>query len=418
MKGFKKYLTIALVALMSTACVNDDTDFSELINGGKNDNDTIPEEVITPIDIDLDFTALDEADDIVPTDETDPAYNDYEENTDWRYTITIHYDGETATLDGNTTRVRSTVAGAHVVIRSTSARVNYVVTGASDNGSLKIYSENKFKLTLAGVSLTNPTGAAINNQGGKSLYLVLADSTENSLADGTTYTDIDGEDQKGALFSEWQVLVSGKGSLTVTANARHGLCSDDYFRFRPGCKVHVKSAVGHGIKANDGITIDGGVLNIEVAGAGAKGIRCDSTMTVNGGRTTILATGGVDITPSTDIAPADTSSCAGIKCDYALSIHGGNVLIKATGEGGKGVNNTGDVLITGGALQVVTTGVKGLASPKGIKGDGILNVTGGYVYSYSANAAPIDTSEGILVADSYTTWETLPRRVIISFIGD
>lgn len=412
----KHYIPFLLLAVMATACVNDDTDFSDLINGSGGGNDTIPEETITPIDIDLDFTDLDEADDVVPTDETDPAYNDYEENTNWSYTINIAYDGESATLSGNTTRVRSTVTGGHVVIRSTSARINYVVTGTSENGSLKIYSENKFKLTLNGLTLTNPTGAAINNQGGKSLYLVLADGTENTLTDGTTYTDVDGEDQKGALFSEGQVLVSGKGTLVVNGLSRHGMVSDDYFRFRPGCKVYVKSAVGHGIKANDGITIDGGVLNIEVAGAGAKGIRCDSTMTVNGGRTTIIATGGVDITPATDITPADTSSCAGIKCDYALTILGGNVLIKSTGEGGKGVNNTGDIVVTGGALQVVTTGTKGLASPKGIKGDGTLDVSGGYIYSYSANASPIDVTNGITVAEGYTLWETKARRVIISFV--
>ena len=139
-------------------------------------------------------------------------------------------------------------------------------------------------------------------------------------------------------------------------------------------------------------------------------------MTVNGGRTTIIATGGVSVTAATDIAPADTSSCAGIKCDYALTINGGNVFVKATGEGGKGLNNTGDIIVTGGALQVVTTGTKGLASPKGIKGDGMLTVTGGYVYSYSANGSPIDPDGGIVVADGYTLWENKARRVIISFL--
>ncbi len=416
MTDMKKYLTILLVALMATACVNDDTDFTDLINatGGGTEPE---EEVITPIDIALDFTDLDEAADVVPTDENLESYNDYEENTDWAYTINIHYDGDEVTMSGNTSRVRSSVDGGHVVIRSTSNRVNYVLSGTSDNGSFKVYSENKFKLTFNGLTLTNPTGAAINNQGGKSLYLVLADGTENTLTDGTAYTDVDGEQMKGTFFSEGQVLVSGKGSLTINANARHGLVTDDYFRFRPGSKLYVKCATGHGIKANDGIIIDGGVLNIEVSGDGNKGIRCDSTLTVNGGRTTILATGGVAITPATDIAPADTSSCAGIKCDYPLVVNAGAILIKATGEGGKGINNTGDIVLNGGSVQVVTTGIKGLASPKGIKGDGVLAVNGGYLYCYSANGSPIDAALGLTVADGYTTWETKTKRVIISFTG-
>ena len=409
----KKYLTIMLLALITTACVNDDTDFSDLINGGGQPEQ--PEEVITPIDIALDFTDLDEDDDIIPTDETDQAYNDYEENTEWSYTINVAYNGDEVTLTGNTARVRYTIEGAHVVIRSTSNRVHYVLSGQSDNGSFKVYSENKFKLTLNGLNLTNPNGAAINNQGSKSLYLVLADGTDNTLTDGTAYTDTDGEQMKGTLFSEGQVLVSGHGSLNINGNARHALVSDDYFRFRPGCKIYVKCTTGHGIKANDGIIIDGGVLNIEVSADGCKGIKCDSTMIVNGGRTTIIATGGVAITPATDIAPADTSSCAGIKCDYPLTINAGSLLLKATGEGGKGINNTGDININGGSVQIVTTGIKGLASPKAIKGEAKLIVNGGYLYSYSANSSPIDANGGITVTEGYTLWETKTQRVIISF---
>lgn len=410
----KKYLAILFMALLTTACVNDDTDFSDLINGTHGPD----EEVITPIDIALDFSDLAEADDVVVTDETVEAYSDYEENTDWAYTINVTYNGDEVTLSGNTSRVRSTIEGGHVVIRSTSNRVHYVLSGTSDNGSFKIYSENKFKLTLNGVNLTNPTGAAINNQGSKSMYLVLADGTENTLTDGTTYTDTDGEQMKGTLFSEGQVLVSGKGSLNINGNSRNALVSDDYFRFRPGCKLYVKCATGHGIKANDGIIIDGGVINIEVSGDGYKGIKCDSTMTVNGGRTTIIATGGVAITPATDIAPADTSSCAGIKCDYPLTINAGSIRIKATGEGGKGINNTGDITINGGSVQIVTTGIKGLSSPKGIKGDSSMLINGGYLYSYSANASPIDMTGQLVVADGYTTWESKLQRVIISFLDN
>ncbi|MBR1474245.1 MAG: carbohydrate-binding domain-containing protein [Muribaculaceae bacterium] len=413
----KKYLTILLVAITATACVNDDTDFSDLINGSGG-SDKPEEEVITPIDIALDYSDLVEADDVVVTDETDEAYSDYEENTDWSYTINVAYDGDQVTLSGNTSRVRSTVEGGHVVIRSTSNRVHYVLSGTSDNGSFKIYSENKFKLTLNGLTLTNPTGAAINNQGGKSLYLVLADGTSNTLTDGATYTDIAGEQMKGTLFSEGQVLVSGKGSLNIAGNCRNALVSDDYFRFRPGCKVNITCSTGHGIKANDGIIIDGGVLNIAVSGDGSKGIRCDSTMTVNGGRTTIIATGGVAITPATDIAAADTSSCAGIKCDWPLTINGGSLLCKATGEGGKGINNVGDIVMTGGSVQVVTLGPKNLASPKGIKSDGTLTMSGGYLYSYSANASPIDANGGLMVGIDYTTWETKTTRVIISFLTE
>lgn len=398
-----------LVALLATACVNDDTDFSDLINTGGEP------EVITPIDIALDFSDLDESPDSPPADEADPYYNDYEETTTWGYTVNIAFDGQTASLSGQTNRVRVTQNGSHITVSPVSNHVHLVVSGASSNGSLKIYSDYRFKLTLNGLDLTNPTGAAINNQGGKSLYLVLADGTSNTLADGATYSDVAGEDMKGVLFSEGQVIVSGKGALRITAIGRHGLVSDDYIRFRPGPKLHISCTSGHGVKSNDGIFVDGGVLNVEVSGNGCKGFKSDSTMVVNGGRTTVMASGGAVITPATASLPADTSSCAGIKCDYALTVNSGDVLIKATGEGGKGITNDGDIAIIGGSVKVVTTGIKGMSSPKGIKGDKGMSVTGGYVYSYSANSSPLDIKGGLTVGSGYTLWETKPQRVIILF---
>lgn len=405
-----RYILPALLLLCLAACVNDDTDMSKIIDGSGGDTDTIK-----PVDIELDFTALDEIPDTPPTDVLDPDYNDYEENSPWDYTINIAYDGEQATLSGNTNRVRYTTDGAHVTINSTSSRINYVITGTSSNGSLKIYSESKFKLTLNGVSLTNPTGAPINNQCGKSLYLVLADGTTNTLADGTAYTDVVGEDQKGTLFSEGQILLSGKGTLNVNANVRHAFVSDDYLRIRPGAKLNITSAAGHGIKVNDGIYIDGGVLNITTSGNGYKAIKCDSFVAFNGGRTTLLTSGGCSITPATDIAPADTSSCAGIKADSIMTVNGGILRIKSTGEGGKGINTGYNLTINAGSITIVTTGVKGLAAPKGIKSDASVIINGGYIYSYSAASDPLDGNLGVTIAPGYNLYESLSRRLILAY---
>lgn len=408
MKNFL-YLTAIIMLAGLTGCVNDDSDMSDVISGGG----TQP--AVTPIDINLDYTALDEAPDIPPTDATDPDFNDYEENTDWTYTIRIAYDGENATLSGNTNRVRYNVNGAHVTINTTSTRINYILSGNSNNGSLKIYSESKFKLTLEGVNLTNPTGAPINNQCGKSLYLVLADGTDNSLTDAENYTDVTGEDLKAALFSEGQILVSGTGMLNINATGRNGIASDDYLRFRPGCKINITSTAGHGIKANDGIYIDGGVFNVTVAANGAKGINSDNFVRVAGGRTTIITTGGSAITAATNIAPADTSSCAGIKSDSTLTVVGGILRLKSTGEGGKGLNAGKSIDITGGNIAVVTTGVKGDASPKGIKADLDISISGGSVYSYSAFAAPVDAAGALNIAPGWATYESIPRRFTIAY---
>ena len=65
---------------------------------------------------------------------------------------------------------------------------------------------------------------------------------------------------------------------------------------------------------------------------------------------------------------------------------------KSTGEGGKGINCDGNISVTDGELNVVTTGTKENASPKGVKADGAIAFSGGRIYSYSKYAAAIDAA--------------------------
>lgn len=397
-------LACGLALLTLTACENDDTDFGDLItNNHRDSNSEATDTTVSPMNIELDTTALAaETGEAIPTDETDPYYNDYVEHAEFDRTVTIVYDGASATVGGDTSLIEYTVNGAHVTVRTEKARITFQVSGSSTDGSLKIYSESKFRLLLSGVTLTNPSGPAINNQCGKTAYVVLADSTENSLTDGTNYTAIGGEDQKGAFFSEGQLVFSGKGSLSVYGHYRHAIASDDYVRFRPGINVYAKSVAGSGIKANDGIFISGGVLNVEVTKDGAKGLNSEADITVSGGRTTVITSG------ATTVASADTSSCAALKCDSTFRQSGGILRLKSTGEGGKGMNVHQQLVVTGGELCVVTLGEKQLSSPKGIKVDESATISGGSVYAYSANAAPLDAAGTLTVASGYTTYTDDP----------
>ena len=185
-----------------------------------------PQETIVPKEINLDDSDLTEPAETIPDDEDADDYGDYVENTMWSTTVRITFDGDTAIVTGTPTSVIATVEGAHVTITSAAKRIRYIVSGTTADGSLKFYSERKFQLQLAGVDITNPNGAAVNNQCGKSLYLVLNEGTVNTLRDGETYAMIDGEDQKAALFSEGQILVSGKGALNIYSVGKHcNLCA-------------------------------------------------------------------------------------------------------------------------------------------------------------------------------------------------
>lgn len=76
---------------------------------------------------------------------------------------------------------------------------------------------------------------------------------------------------------------------------------------------------------------------------------------------------------------------------------------KSTGEGGKGINRDGDISVTDGELNTVTSGTKGKASPKGIKADGAIAFSGGRIYSYSKYAAAIDAVGGFSFAGGYAS---------------
>ena len=356
------------------------------------------EEEIIPKDIELDFSALDEPSETIPDDEDAADYGDYVENGGWSTTVRITFDGETATVTGTNSLIIATVEGAHITITSTAKKVRYIVSGSTDNGSLKFYSEKKFQLQLNGASITNPTGAAVNNQCGKSFYLVLNEGTVNTLRDGETYTLVEGEDQKAALFSEGQILVSGKGQLSIYSTGRHCMASDDYIFVRPGCQLYLNSTSGHGLKAKDYVHIKGGVINMEIAADGAKGINCDSLVYITGGRTTILTTGTTRLEED-----GTTTGCAGVKADHNITVTGGTLNIKCTGNDAKGINASKPFLFKGGELNVVVTGKQTSVAPKGVKCDTDCTIQGGSFYSCSLHGKALDVDGTLTIAEGYTT---------------
>lgn len=340
---------------------------------------------LATFDIAVNTSSLTETE-TVPSDD-----EDYIENSEFSNTVSIVYSGSSATVSGSVDGVEVTVDGADVLVNSSAKKVEYVLSGTSSDGRFKLYSEKKFKLSLNSLSLTNNDGAPINIQSGKRAFVVL--SGTSTLKDGSSYNTTEGEDEKGCLFSEGELLFSGSGTLNVTGNYKHGIVSDDYILLRPGNVINVTASNGHGLKANDAVTIAGGVLNVLVSGTAKKGISCDSIVVVKGGRTTILTSGGGEW----DDEDSDVTASAGIKADNNFEMSGGELYIKSSGAGGKGISSDIDVNISGGTLKVITTGKQYTygsydSKAKGIKADGNLNISGGEVWVRTTGG---EGSEGI-----------------------
>ena len=302
-----------------------------------------------------------------------PDDEDALENNEFSTEVSIDLSNPVAKMEGG---VEVAVIGNHITVNHGSTKsVCYVVSGNTTNGSLTVLGDKKYAVKLNGATITNPDSAALNLLSSKRAYIILAEGTTNTLADGT------GGSQKGALYCKGKLLFNGSGSLNVTGKINNGIHVADYIVFNKGNNIYVKSLANHGIKANDGVYINGGILNVEVSAAAAKGINCESHIFVNGGRTTILTTGN----GTYDSEDREAKGSAGIKADSTFVMNGGELWLKNTGSGGKGINVDMMTNFSGGSVYVVTSG--GLyksnndtASPKGIKGDGNITFSGGRIW--------------------------------------
>lgn len=388
MNNKKVFPLLFAAAMVIFAACSDDDDFmrdDDNNGGGGTVSSGSNSATIDVPDIEFDYSFLDEGTENVPDDD-----NDYVENSTFSHSVYVVYDGSTATVTDADGAVTTTVSGAHVTVTSTTKQVEYILSGSSEDAEFKIYSDYKMKITLDGVTITNPEGAAINDQCGKSMYLVLADGTVSTLTDGTSYTSVDEEDMKGTLFSEGQIIVSGSGALNINANCKNAIASDDYIVFRPGNVINITSAASNGVKANDGVTIRGGVLNIGVDAEGSKGINSEGFVSIEGGRTTVITSGDAEVDDG------EAKGAAGIKSDSTFTMTDGELNILSSGAGGKGINCDMDINIAGGEVNIVTTGSEFTggdgASPKGIKAEGDLTISGGEI---AITCARGDGAEGI-----------------------
>ena len=408
MKRFRIFMLMFAAAVLAAGCGEDDftEDSGSSSSSSSVDNTsttTAGDDVAAGADTDGDVTTFAVAFDQSALSESvtvDSEDDDFIENSTFTETIYITFGTSGATVTGDTNGYVS-VNGNDVTVNNTSENVvKYVLSGTTTDGFFKLYSSKKQAIVLNGVNIKNPDGAALNNQSKKRTFIVLADGTQNYLTDGTAYADAtDDEDMKACLFSEGQLIFSGSGSLEVDGNCKAGIRSDDYVRTMPGVNIYVDVSSGNGIRGNDAVIVTGGVLNVNVTGTADKGISTDGDVTISGGRTTIITSGGYEL----DEEDEDYSACAGIKADVSVAITGGEVNLKSTGIGGKGISSDGTFDMSGGTVRIITTGQSKSSgsystSPKGIKADGNLTISGGHLQVRSSYSEGIESKGTIVIS--------------------
>lgn len=316
-------------------------------------------------------------------------------NSSFTQNITISFSGTAATVSGNVGGVSASINGADVTITSSAKNVQYILDGTTTNGSVKIYSAKKCQITLNGVDIANDDGPALNiqpyNDESGRVFVVLNDGTSNSLEDGLTYSSVPtSEDAKGTIFAEGKLIFSGKGTLMVKGNYKHGIASDDYVRIEDGT-ITIANAITDGIHANDAIIVDGGTVNITASSDGIESE--EGYIVINGGTFNLnvaddgivasydLAETGADqaITPYVTINGGtfviNAASGEGIESKSVLTINNGDFTVKVVDDG---LNAAKSIYINDGKLYVYSTGNDAIDS------NGLLTMTGGMVIAIGA----------------------------------
>lgn len=302
--------------------------------------------------------------------------------------ITLSPDGSTSTdasvlIDGQTVTI--TQEGT------------YQIAGTLDDGALIVESGENAKITLVlgGVSIKNPTGAAIQIGTADDVTIELAEGTTNVLQSGeevdiATATESE-EASGGALQSKADLKIKGKGSLTVLGYLNNGIhCTKD-LKIKNG-NISV-TALGHGIKGKKSVTVSGGTVTVTsgkdgitsdeteneekgfvtieggeiIITSAGDGVSAETTLTVTDGVISIISGGGsANAQQKTDNmrgwwdfdnsdSDDDSASCKGLKAGKALVISGGAITIDAQDDA---LHTDGDMTISGGEC-ILSTGDDG-----------------------------------------------------------
>ncbi|MBQ9296777.1 MAG: carbohydrate-binding domain-containing protein [Paludibacteraceae bacterium] len=398
-------------------------------------------------------------------------------------TVTIAYSASSAavTVAGNIAKyVTVSLSGAHVSITQSSdlaTEITYALSGTTTNGSLTLGGSYKCTVSLAGVTLTNPSGAAINITNSKRIQLSAKNGTTNTL------TDCASGSQKACVYSKGQLQIQGNGTLNVIGKTKHGIKSASYISIK-NLTLNITSTVGDGINCEEymeiksgtitlsgigddgiqcdlggttstGITTDhededtgniyisGGTVKVTVSAAAAKGIKAAGDMYVAGGTVTAATSGG----GAWDSDDLKTKACAGLSADGNIAISGGTLTLTSTGAGGKGISGDGTFVVSDSATITITTSGQAVvasssgtistvsnsstldhystnykSSPKGIKIDGAITITGGKVSVTTSGAggegieskSTLDITGGEIAVNAYDDAINSASTLIVS----
>lgn len=141
----------------------------------------------------------------------------------------------------------------------------YILTGEIKDGYIYVETEDSVKLILKNVKITNSTGPAIYVSNADKVYIELAEGTENYLEDGENYSSYE-EDVNSVIYSKDDLVLTGKGKLTIVGNYNDGIVSKDDLKIEDG--TYIITSKDDAIRGKDSVSIKNGTFEITAGGDG------------------------------------------------------------------------------------------------------------------------------------------------------
>jgi len=268
-------------------------------------------------------------------------------------TVEIVYNGSTATItiadnissyvsvsSGTSSHVvivqAESFAGVDATTDNEDGEIIYNLSGSSSDGEFYLEGSYKCTVELDGLTLTNPSGAALALMNGKRVAVSAKKSTTNTLVDAANET------YKGSLHCKGHLKLKGKGSLTVTGNSSHAIYSKEYMEVK-NLTLTVTGAVKDAMHCKEYFLMESGTVNIQSATDDAIQVELDGT----------TSTG-----ETTDHEDEDSGNF--YMTDGTLTI--------GTYEG-KAIKADGNIYFRGGTQNFDTTDIKETASIASLKSD-------------------------------------------------
>ena len=322
--------------------------------------------------------------------------------------VKIVFSGSSAQIDGSGAKAdKGTV--------TVTSGGTYALSGTASDGRVIVNApDEEVTLVLCGVNITSSESSAIYVYKSKSTTVYVYEGTENTLTDAKTYAYADSyssqadEEPDACVYSKSDLVISGKGKLTVNANYKNGITGKDTLTIE-NADITL-TAANNGINGKDYLAVGNSVITVKCSGdalrstndtdtslgyitlnastlnltAGEDGIQAQTTMAIKDVTAKIVSGGGYKTKASSE------TSSKGIKAGSDLKISGSTIEIDSSDDA---VHSNANITVDSGTYTLYT-------GDDGMHADENLKISGGTVTVKSSyeglEANTIDVSAGTI----------------------